>query len=127
MLEAPTDNITTSNKIHIKIGLSTFTATLSDNSTAKVFKALLPLTINMKELNSNEKYADLPKSLLTNASVPASIQLGDLMMYGSSTLVLFYRGFSTTYRYTKIGKIEDVLGLVAALGAGEVLVTFENQ
>jgi hypothetical protein len=79
----------------------------------------------MNELNSNEKYADLTKSLPVNASVPASIQVGDLMIYGSRTLVLFYKGFSTSYSYTKIGKIDDVTGLLAALGNGDVTVSFE--
>lgn len=113
------------NKIKIKVGEKTFTATLLDNPTAVAFKALLPLTIKMNELNSNEKFGNLPKSVPTNASVPASIQAGDLMMYGSRALVLFYKGFSTSYSYTKIAKIDDVLGLVAALGSGDVNVSFE--
>ena len=121
------NNAVKSNKVRIKIGTSTFTATLLDNPTVNAFKALLPLTINMKELNNNEKYFDLSKSLPTNSSVPASIQAGDLMMYGSSTLVLFYKSFSTSYSYTKLGKIEDVNGLVAALGTGNVTVTFEME
>lgn len=113
------------NTISIKIGEKTFTATLLDNPTSKAFKALLPLTLNMDELNNNEKYAQLPKSIATNASVPASIQSGDLMLYGSRTLVLFYKGFSTSYSYTKIGKIDDVTGLLAALGSGDLKVVFE--
>jgi hypothetical protein len=103
----------------------TFTATVLDSPTAKAFKALLPFTLNMNELNSNEKYADLTMSLPVNTSVPASIQVGDLMIYGSRTLVLFYKGFSTSYSYTKIGKIDDVTGLLAALGNGDVTVSFE--
>jgi hypothetical protein len=79
----------------------------------------------MNELNNNEKYADLSKSLAINASVPPSIQSGDLMMYGSRTLVLFYKGLSTSYSYTKIGKIDDVTGLATALGSGDINVTFE--
>jgi hypothetical protein len=125
--EMTTDNAVKSNKVRIKIGASTFTATLLDNPTAKAFKALLPLTISMKELNNNEKFFDLPKSLPTNSSVPASIQSGDLMLYGSNTLVLFYKSFSTSYSYSKLGKIEDVNGLVAALGTGNVTVTFEME
>jgi hypothetical protein len=116
-----------SNKLKIRVGEKTFTATILDNATAQAFMALLPLTINMNELNDNEKYAQLPKNLPTNASVPPSIQTGDLMMYGSSTLVLFYKGFSTSYSYTKIGKIDDVTGLVTALGSGNITLTYELQ
>lgn len=125
--ETMTENIIpiSGNKIKIKVGDKIFTATLLDNPTATAFKALLPLTIKMNELNNNEKYADLSKSLPINASVPASIQAGDLMMYGSRTLVLFYKGFSTSYSYTKVGKIDDVTGLVAALGSGDINITYE--
>ncbi len=115
----------TGNKLKIRIGEKTFTATMLDNATARAFKALLPLTLSMNELNNNEEYAQLPKNLPTNASVPASIHTGDLMMYGSSTLVLFYKGFSTLYSYTKIGKIDDVTGLVTALGSGNITLAFE--
>ncbi len=79
----------------------------------------------MVELNNNEKYADLTKSLPTGAANPGTIQTGDLMLYGSSTLVLFYKSFSTSYSYTKLGRIDDVNGLQAALGTGDVRVTFE--
>lgn len=113
------------NKIKIKVGEKTFTATLSDTPTASAFKALLPLTIKMNELNNNEKYADLSKSLPINPAVPASIQSGDLMMYGSRTLVLFYKSFSTSYSYTAVGKIDDITGLVEKLGGGDVKVSFE--
>lgn len=116
---------TTTNKISIKIGNNAFSATLTDTPAAKAFVAQLPLTLTMNELNNNEKYAQLSKSVPTNASVPGSIQTGDLMMYGSSTLVLFYKAFSTSYSYTKIGKIDDVNGLATDLGVGDVKVRFE--
>ena len=114
-------------KMRLKIGNSTFTATLYDNATVLAFKSLLPLTANMVELNGNEKFVDLPRSLPANASNPGTIQNGDLMLYGSSTLVLFYKTFSTSYTYTKLGRIDDVTGLEAALGSGKVTVTFELQ
>ena len=113
--------------MRLKIGNSTFTLTLYDNATAIAFKSLLPMTVNMVELNGNEKYADLSRSLPTNASNPGTIQNGDLTLYGSSTLVLFYKTFSTSYSYAKLGRIDDVTGLVAALGAGNVTVTFEQD
>ncbi len=117
----------TGSKVKIKIGNSTFTATLYDNATATAFKSLLPLTIKMVELNGNEKFADLPSSLPVDASNPGTIQNGDLMLYGSSTLVLFYKTFSTSYNYIKIGRVDDVLRLAAAVGSGNVTVAFELE
>jgi len=54
----------------IKIGSKTFVATLEESTTAKAFKALLPLRAQMSELNGNEKYFQVPKKLPTNASNP---------------------------------------------------------
>ncbi|MEZ0484622.1 cyclophilin-like fold protein [Fibrella aquatica] len=126
-----TNSDTTGNRrlggpIRIKVGSSTFGATLLDNPTVTAFKARLPMTISMVELNGNEKYHNVPKDPLpTNASNPGTIQSGDLMLYGSNTLVIFYKSFSTPYSYTKLGRIDNPAGLAAALGSGNVTVTFE--
>jgi hypothetical protein len=117
----------TGSKMKIKIGNSRFTATLYDNATITGFRSLLPLTISMVELNGNEKYADLSRNLSTTAANPGTIQSGDLMLYGSATLVLFYKIFSTSYSYTKLGRIDDVTELAAALGAGNITVSFELE
>ena len=125
-----TDNNTptlTGSKMRIKIGTSTFTATLDDNASATAFKALLPMTVTMVELNGNEKYVDLPGNLPAKASNPGTIQNGDLMLYGANTLVLFYKAFSTSYPYTRLGRINDPAGLAAAVGSGNVAVTFELE
>ena len=118
---------TSSMKLKITVGTNTFTATLFNNATVNAFKARLPLTLDMTDLNGNEKYFDLPNNLTTNASNPGTIQAGDLMLYGSNTLVLFYKSFSTSYRYARMGRIDDTSGLIAALGSGNVTVRFELQ
>jgi hypothetical protein len=111
--------------ITIRIGDKTFAATLRDDATAAAFRKLLPRSLTMTELNGNEKFARLPVSLPTRESRPPSVQTGDLMLYGSDTLVLFYESFSTTYSYTKIGQVNDPAGLKAVLGAGNPAVIFE--
>ncbi|HEU4790828.1 MAG TPA: cyclophilin-like fold protein [Flavobacterium sp.] len=121
------NNDMTSGKIKIKVNSQTFTATLLDNNSTKAFKQMLPLIINMIELNSNEKYYDLAGGLPTNSVNSGAIKNGDLMLYGSKTLVLFYKTFSTSYSYTKLGRIDDVTGLASALGSGNVTVTFELE
>ena len=117
----------TNQKMTIKINSQTFTATLSDNNTTKAFRQMLPLTIHMTELNRNEKYFDLPSSLPAQAVKPGNIKTGDIMLYGSKTLVLFYESFETSYGYTKIGTIDNIENYVAALGTGSVTISFESK
>ena len=116
-----------SNKIKITLNSQTFTVTLVDTNSAKNFKDKLPMTITMVELNGNEKYYNLAENIPTNLSNFETIQNGDLMLYGSNTLVLFYKTFSTSYSYTKLGSIDDATGLASALGSGNVAVTFELE
>jgi len=111
----------------IRVGTNTFTVTLENNPSAIAFKALLPMTVNMTELNGNEKYLRFAKKLPTNASNPRTIHKGDVMLYGDNTVVLFYKTFSTSYDYTRLGRINDPAGLSSALGSGNVTVTFELE
>jgi hypothetical protein len=117
---------TDSMQLKITIGTNTFTATLYKNESAVAFKEKLPMTIHMKELNNNEKYFDLPGDLPANASNQGTIQSGDLMLYGSNTLVLFYKTFSTSYNYTRLGRIDNPAALAAALGSGNITVNFKS-
>jgi len=128
-MTSSSDNVlnTDSMKLKITIGTNTFTATLYNNATVTAFKTRLPMTINMRELNGNEKYFDLPDNLPANASNPGTIQSGDLMLYGSNTLVLFYKSFSTSYNYTRLARIDNPSGLAAALGSADIAVKFELE
>lgn len=122
--ELPTNKEENDLNITVTINGRNFSATLYYSETAKEFKARLPLTLDMSELNGNEKYYYLPDSLPTNSSRPSKINSGDIMLYGSSCLVIFYESFFTSYSYTPIGKIDDPAGLAAVLGSGSVQVTF---
>lgn len=109
---------------NIHIGEDIFYAELYDTATAEEFAKLLPITIDMSELNGNEKYYYLDEALTTDSKVPDMIHTGDILLFGSNCIVLFYEDFSTSYSYTPIAHIEDINGLKSALGSGNVTIIF---
>ena len=109
------------------VGDHRFAISLADNAAARAFAAQLPLTLDMEELNGNEKHAQLGQVLPANASRPGTIHAGDLMLYGTSTLVVFYETFSSAYSYTRLGRVDDPAGLAQALGRGGVRVVFSKD
>lgn len=111
----------------LQIEKKTFSVQLEENETAGAFIELLPMAITMSELNGNEKYFYLTDSLPTNSKVPGRIEAGDVMLYGSKCLVIFYESFDTVYSYTPIGHINDPIGLKDALGSGSISVELKQS
>ena len=114
----------TTMNITLTIGTKTFSATLADNSTTRALVSQFPLTLDMSELNGNEYYVYLDNSLPTAGKNPRTINAGDIKLYGSSCLVIFYKSFSTSYSYTDLGTISDTTGLLDALKKSGGKVTF---
>lgn len=113
--------------MQITIGEVSFTVELAGNATSDTLQTLLPLTLSMDDHLRNEKHAQLPKPLPTDSHTPHQIQAGDVMLWGNDTLVIFYESFTSSYSYTRIGKIQDVSQLKSAVGRGTVQVQFSNQ
>jgi hypothetical protein len=112
-------------KIKVTVAEKSFIITTYDNSTARAFLVLLPLTITMNDVNGNEKYRPLQRNLPTSPEIPPKINVGDLMLWGANGLVLFYETFTTSYSYTRIGHIDNPTGLKTALGQNNPTITFE--
>ncbi|MDE6658076.1 MAG: hypothetical protein K2J88_05780, partial [Oscillospiraceae bacterium] len=124
LLEKSSEN----NKIEqiiVQIGNQQFTAKLYQNDTTKSLINKLPLTLDMSELNGNEKYFYFSESFPKNSEQVEKINTGDIMLYGSECLVLFYDSFSTPYSYTRIGYIENPEGLATALGDSNIEVVLK--
>ncbi len=80
----------------------------------------LPQTFTMTELNGNEKYYYLNSNMKNaNSEAVGQVQKGDVMLFGSDCLVIFYDSFETEFRYTKIGHIDNL----GDLGNGNVDVS----
>ena len=113
------------NKVIITVGDKEFNAVFYKNETTDALIKKLPITVSMKDLNSNEKYYYFDEAFPKNSEKVGSIDAGDIMLYGDSCVVLFYKSFNTSYSYTKIGYIENIEGLESALGNSDIDVTFK--
>lgn len=114
-------------RMWMTVGERRFAITLADTDAARAFAAQLPLTLDMAELNGNEKHADLSQALPTDASRPGTIHNGDLMLYGSNTVVVFYETFRSSYSYTRLGRVEAPDDLSRVLGQRSTRVIFSEQ
>lgn len=113
--------------IIIMIENKKYEAILYDNSTTKELIKKFPITITMSDLNGNEKYYNFSKSFPTSSENVANINKGDIMLFGDNCLVIFYKSFSTRYRYTKLGYIKNLEDLENSLGKGDISITFEIE
>lgn len=113
--------------ITLTIGTAVFAATLEENPAADALLEMLPLTLDMNELNGNEKYVYLPESLPEEPYRPGTIETGDLLLWGDNCVVLFYETFASGYSYTRLGRIDNPEKLAEAVGRGRITVLWERK
>jgi hypothetical protein len=106
------------------VGEHRFAIALDDNPSTRELLTRLPLSLDMTDLHSNEKYATVQPPLPTQPYRPGTIHNGDFLLYGDDTLVVFYQTFDSSYRYSRLGRIDRPQDLADALGRGDVRVTF---
>lgn len=93
-------------KINITVNGRTLTATLADTEAARQLKAKLeagPITVSMQDYGGFEKVGELPWELPANDTQITTVP-GDIMLYHSMNIVIFYG--SNSWAYTPLGKID---------------------
>lgn len=125
-IASDTQDDTVLRHVSVSVNGHTFDAVLFDNEASRILASMLSLDLEMRELNINEKYGYLPDALPTSTQRIDTIHNGDLMPYGNNCLVVFYRTFATTYRYTPIGRLTSPARLSDILGPGAVTISLKN-
>ena len=113
-------------KIRITVGGKTIYGTLADNTTARDFAALLPLTVMLEDYAGTEKIHALPKRLST-AGAPAGIDpsVGDITYYAPwGNLAIFYRDFGYSTGLVELGRIDS--GVEHLVAPGSLKATIEK-
>lgn len=111
--------------VNLSIGEKVYPVKLYDNESARELIRRMPLELDMDELHGNEKYYYFTESLPTDTQSIERIAAGNLMLYGSDCLVLFYEDFQTSFHYTRLGYLENPDGLAEAVGSGSITITLE--
>ena len=109
------------NEITLKINDNDYNIILEDNETVSDFINYMPLNLSMNELNGNEYYSYLDFALKNNPENINNIKAGDVMLYGNNCIVIFYKSFTTTYKYTRIGHIDSIDNLEQDLNSGKII------
>lgn len=109
------------NDVVLKINNNNYEFVLENNETVNDLLRHFPLTLKMNELNNNEYYAYLDFELKINPRKVNNIEAGDIMLFQDNCLVIFYKSFSTSYSYTKIGHIKNISDLENDLEKGRVV------
>ncbi len=113
------------NTMNLKVNNSTMKVTLADNAATKALLERLKsgtVTYNAHDYGGFEKVGALGFSLPSNDTY-ITTELGDIMLYTSNQLCIFFD--SNSWEYTPIGKIEGMTKqqLKDAFGTGEVSIT----
>ncbi|MCD8120722.1 MAG: hypothetical protein LUE65_00570 [Clostridiales bacterium] len=125
--ESETDDLTQEEdamKMNVQVGNSTFTATLESNEAVNALIEMMEsgsITIRMSDYAGFEKVGALGTSLPASDS-QTTTQAGDIVLYSSNQIVIFYG--SNSWAYTRLGHIDDLTVWEDALGSGNVEVTF---
>ncbi|MEY8308952.1 cyclophilin-like fold protein [Erysipelotrichaceae bacterium 51-3] len=110
-------------RIAVRIQDQVFPADLADTVAADQLYARLekePLTITAHDYGGFEKVGDLGQTL-SASDHQMTTESGDLVLYQSDQIVLFYG--SNRWFYTKLASLKDTTGLEDALGSGEISYT----
>lgn len=110
-------------KMNVRIGEYTFTATLEGNQAVKELLEMIkekPLVLELEDYSGFEKVGPLGKRL-TRSDKQTSTHEGDIVLYSGNQILIFYG--SNSWSYTRLGKIDDVTNWKKALGKGSVKVT----
>ena len=97
----------------------------SDNDSVKALKQLVasPLTIKLTKYGDFEQYGELGTNLPSD-DIEQTARCGDIMLYQSNKIVLFYG--TNTYQYTKLGHISmTTIEVTDLLSEDDITITIK--
>ena len=114
--------------MRMMIGETPVTVAWEDNESVAALRALAAegLTIDMSMYGGFEQVGPVG-TRLPSSDVQTRTSAGDIVLYSSSQIVVFYG--SNSWAYTRLGHItdRDPAGMAALLGSGDVKITISME
>jgi hypothetical protein len=102
-----------------------FKCTFEENETTKELIKRFPLKMKMVDLNGTEKYHTLEEPLPVRIQPVDKVRYGDILLFQSRYLAVFYDTFDPVKQYSIVGKIDNPEQLREAVGTGSITALFE--
>ena len=115
VVDYPIDSL----KLKITIGENILYAAIYDSEATRDFMQLLPLELDMQDLNRREKYSTLAVRLSNNGTIKNTYEVGDISYWLGGGLAVFYHQDHSIVKagLIKIGQLKEGIA---------VFETFEN-
>ncbi len=115
--------------LQMKIGETKVSVTREDNDSVAALKELCkdaPLTIQMSMYGGFEQVGPIGTRLPSN-DAQTTTSAGDIVLYSSNQIVVFYG--SNSWAYTRLGHItdQDAAGMASLLSNGNVTITISAE
>ena len=115
-------------EMRMKIGDTYVTVEWEKNESVAALRALTaegPLTIEMSMYGGFEQVGAIGQRL-PSSDAQTKTKAGDIVLYQSDQLVVFYG--ANSWAYTRLGHVtdQDAAGMAALLGNGDVTITIEG-
>ena len=128
LVETTTER-TVEKMLQMKIGGTAVRVNWENNRSVEALKALCesgPLVIQMSMYGGFEQVGPIG-SRLPSDDVQTTTSAGDIVLYSSNQIVVFYG--SNSWAYTRLGHItdRDAAGMAALLGNGNVTITISME
>ncbi|MBY0412631.1 MAG: hypothetical protein K2Q18_00625 [Bdellovibrionales bacterium] len=116
-------------KVKIIIGNKEVIAIMHDNPSSRDFISLMPLNLKLKDYNSTEKIADLPKKLsLKEAPAGSDPLIGDIAYYSPwGNLAIFYKDDKYADGLVRLGKIVSGLEILKSNDSFNARIELINE
>ena len=115
--------------LQMKIGETKVSVSWEDNDSVAALKELCkdaPLTIQMSMYGGFEQVGSIGTRLPSN-DAQTTTSAGDIVLYSSNQVVVFYG--SNSWAYTRLGHItdQDAAGMASLLSNGNVTITISME